>query len=215
QEELQSLQPLPRHRFIDYAELTVRVTTSSTIEVKRGLYSVPSRLIGETMRIHLYHDKIIGFIGQTTVITLPREYPDTPLGRTRLIDYRHVIHSLAAKPQAFRYSNIRNELLPDDNYRQLWELIDQQLPAKDACKWIVTVLRIAAKHQHATELGQTLLQQALSGTPPTLKKLQETYLPPQSPPEIITQQHSIAGYDELLSGHWKSSGEQQRWCPCH
>jgi len=215
QEELKSLQPLPRHRFIDYGELTVRVTTSSTIEVKRGLYSVPSRLIGETMRIHLYHDKIVGFVGQTKVITLPREYPDTPLGRTRLIDYRHVVHSLAAKPQAFRYSNIRNELLPDDNYRQLWELIDQQLPAKDACKWIVTVLRIAAKHQHATELGRTLLQQALSGTTPSLKKLQDTYLPPQSPPKITTQQHSIAGYDELLSGHWKSSGKQQGGCPCH
>ena len=49
-EEQQSLRLLPRHRFIDYTELTVKVTTSSTISVKRALYTVPSRLIGENVR---------------------------------------------------------------------------------------------------------------------------------------------------------------------
>ena len=45
-EENKVLKALPRHRFIDYTELTVKVTTSSTLSVKRGLYTVPSRLIG-------------------------------------------------------------------------------------------------------------------------------------------------------------------------
>ena len=42
-EEQQTLKALPPHRFIDYTELTVKVTTSSTLSVKRGLYTVPSR----------------------------------------------------------------------------------------------------------------------------------------------------------------------------
>ena len=40
-EEQAMLNSLPRHRFIDYTELTVKVTTSSTISVKRTLYTVP------------------------------------------------------------------------------------------------------------------------------------------------------------------------------
>jgi hypothetical protein len=202
EEELQHLQPLPKYRFMDYAELSAKVTSSSTIAVKRGLYTVPSRLIGETLRIHLYHDKVIGFVGQTQVIELPRVFPDAPEGRARRIDYRHVIHALAAKPQAFRFSNFRDDLFPNDNYRQLWQIVDQQLPAKEACKWIVAVLRIAADHQCEMELGQTLLRQAQAGDLPSLKALQDQYLQCQSQPEPATSQHDIADYDDLLSGCW-------------
>jgi len=152
-EEQKYLQPLPKYRFMDYTETSAKVTTSSTIDVKHGLYTVPSRLIGETLRIHLYHDKLIGFVAQTQVIELARVYADKANERARCIDYRHVIHSLAAKPQAFRFCNFRDELFPDDHYRQLWQIIDQKLPAKDACKWMVAVLRIAADHQCETELG--------------------------------------------------------------
>lgn len=201
-EEQKHLQPLPKNRFMDYAEITVKVTSSSTIEVKRGLYSVPSRLIGETLRIHLYHDKLTCFVGQTQVLELMRVYPIAPAGRVRRIDYRHVIHALAAKPQAFRFSNFRDELFPNDNYRQLWKIADQKLPAKEACKWIVAVLRIAADHQCEIELGQTLLLQAQVDELPSLKSLQAQYLKNQDQPELVTRQHSIADYDELLSGCW-------------
>ena len=202
EEEQKYLQPLPKYRFMDYSELSAKVTTSSTVTVKRGLYTVPSRLIGETLRIHLYHDKLLGFVGQTKVIELSRVYPEKPEGRARQIDYRHVIHALAIKPQAFRFSNFRNELLPNDNYRQLWQIVDHKFPAKKACKWMVAVLRIAADHQCEKELGQTLLLQAQAGILPSLKALQSQYLHQQSQPELTTKQHEIADYDELLSGCW-------------
>ncbi|MCF6268049.1 MAG: IS21 family transposase [Desulfuromusa sp.] len=207
-EEQKHLQPLPKYRFMDYSELSAKVTTSSTITVKRGLYTVPSRLIGETLRIHLYHDKVIGFVGQTRVIELSRVFPETPTGRARRIDYRHVIHSLAAKPQAFRFSNFRDQLFPDDNYRQLWQLVDRKFPARQACKWMVAVLRIAADHQCETELGHTLLLQAQAGVLPSLKVLQTQYLNKQDQPELVTRQHDIASYDGLLSGCWIKSQAQ-------
>ena len=214
EEEQKHLRPLPKYRFMDYSELSAKVTTSSTIAVKRGLYTVPSRLIGETLRIHLYHDKLIGFVGQTQVIELPRVYPETPEGRVRRIDYRHVIHSLAAKPQAFRFSNFRDELFPNDNYRQLWQIADEKLPAKDACKWMVAVLRIAADHQCEKELGQTLLLQAQADALPTLKALQAQYLENQDQPELVTKQHDIADYDALLSGCWIKP-QHQGGSVCH
>ncbi len=193
---------------MDYSELTAKVTSSSTIAVKRGLYTVPSRLIGETLRIHLYHDRVIGFVGQTQVIEFPRAFSEVPDGRVRRIDYRHVIHALAAKPQAFRFSNFRDELFPNDNYRKLWLIADQKLPAREACKWMVAVLRIAADHQCEKELGQTLLLQAKAGSLPSLKALQAQYLQKRDQPKLSAGQHDIADYNELLSGCWVKSQTQ-------
>ena len=213
EEEKKHLQPLPKYRFMDYSEVSAKVTTSSTIDVKRCTYTVPSRLIGETLRIHLYHDKLLGFVGQTQAIELIRVHPESSPARARCIDYRHVIHSLAAKPQAFRFSNFRDELFPDDNYRQLWQIVDQKLASRDACKWMVAVLRIAADHQCEMELGQTLLLQAQADALPSLKTLQERYLKKQEHPALLTTQHDIADYDELLSGCWIKP-QYQGGSPC-
>jgi transposase InsO family protein len=205
QEEQKALQPLPTDDFIDFTELTVKVTTSSTISVKRGLYTVPSRLIGETLRIHLYHDRLTGFVGQTQVLTLQRVYPKSANGRARQIDYRHVIHSLAAKPQAFRFLKFRDELLPDSTWRQLWHWVDQQLPQREACKWMVGVLRIAADHHCQDQLGRELLEQAQQHALPNLKTLQDRYLDQQNSPDMRAKQHDINEYDGLLEGAWATA----------
>jgi hypothetical protein len=52
------LQALPSERFMDYSELSLKVTRSSTLEVKRVLYTVPSRMFGENIRVHVYHDRL-------------------------------------------------------------------------------------------------------------------------------------------------------------
>ncbi len=202
-EERTHLTTLPKHKTIGYTQLTARVTSSSTISVKRGLYSVPSRLIGEQLRIHLYHDRLVCFLGQRKVLTLSRVYPLDPEGRARNIDYRHVIHSLAAKPQAFRFSQLRDDILPTLQYAELWALAEQQFNPKQACKWMVGVLRIAYDHDCEAQLAKELLQQARStGALPELNTLQKRYLPNQKPPEIPVRQHQIKDYDSLLGGNW-------------
>ena len=208
-EEQHALMSLPRHRFIDYTELTVKVTTSSTLSVKRTLYTVPSRLIGDNVRVHLYHDRLECFVGQTRVITLPRVYPATPTGRARRIDYRNVIHSLAAKPQAFRFSQFRDELLPGRSYRQLWRLAEQQFTPQDACKWMVATLRFAADYDCEASLAVELMQQAEQSPLPDLKSLQARYCQHTEPPAIPVRQHQVADYDQLLTGQWK---EQEVAC---
>jgi hypothetical protein len=202
-EEQPVLKTLPAHRFIDYTELTVKVTSSSTISVKRGLYTVPSRMIGERIRVHLYHDRLECFIGSTRVITLSRVYPANPTGRARRIDYRHIIHSLAAKPQAFRFSQFRDDLLPSLQYRQLWAQAERAFTPQDACKWMVAVLRIAYDYDCEGILAYELLLQAEKGQLPDLKALQARYLKHGKPPAIPVRQHCIADYDQLLTGQWK------------
>jgi hypothetical protein len=202
-DEQSALQALPFDRFRDYTEISLKVTRSSTLEIKKIVYTVPSRLIGETVRVHIYHDRLAFYIGQTLASTLPRAYLKAGQERGRCIDYRHIIHSLSAKPQAFRFLRFRDELLPTEAYRALWRHCEQQFEAREACKWIVGVLRIAMDHQCEERLGHELLATIDNYQPlPSLKVLQARYLGKQRIPAIPERQHELAGYDHLLQGHW-------------
>lgn len=202
-DEQLALQALPDERFMDYSELSLKVTRSSTLEVKRVLYTVPSRLIGENVRVHVYHDRLAFFVGQTLTSTLARVYPKAGQDRGRCIDYRHIIHSLSAKPQAFRFLQFRDELLPTETYRKLWLHCDQQFESREACKWIVGVLRIAKDYNCEEQLGNGLLAGIDSNRPlPSLKALQDRYLGHKPVPSIPERQQDLAGYDGLLQGHW-------------
>jgi hypothetical protein len=202
-DEQLALQALPNDRFMDYSELSLKVTRSSTLEVKRVLYTVPSRLIGENVRVHVYHDRLTFFVGQTLTYTLPRVYPETGHERGRCIDYRHIIHSLSAKPQAFRFLQFRDALLPTQTYSQLWLHCDQQFESREACKWMVGVLRIAKDYNCEERLGNELVACIDNNQPlPNLKVLQERYLGNKSVPAIPARQQDLASYDHLLQGHW-------------
>lgn len=47
--------------------------------------------------------------------SLPRVYAQASL-RSRAVDYKHVIHSLAKKPNAFKYSQLREDLIPEGDF---------------------------------------------------------------------------------------------------
>ena len=199
-EEKEALQSLPGHDAADYQSLSIKVTRSSTIEVRRVVYTVPSRLIGERVQVRLHHDRLVLLVGQHPALTLLRVYPKPGEDRARSINYKHVIRSLASKPQAFRYSQLRNDLLPDDNYRDLWKLADQHLEAREACKWIVTVLRLAFEYDDEEALGRDLLIDARAGQFASITDLQGRYLANLAPgPGAATPQHNLMSYDELLS----------------
>ena len=199
-EEQAALQALPDFQAADYQTLKIKVTRSSTIEVRRVVYTVPSRLIGERVQIRLHHDKLMVYVGQQQALTLLRIYPKSGETRARCVNYKHVIRSLAAKPQAFRYSQLRDDLLPSENYRQLWQEVDEHLDAREACKWMVTVLRLAYEYDDEESLGQDLLTQAKAGKFASITELQARYLT-STPPAIsaAAPQHDLVSYDELLS----------------
>ena len=198
--ECDSLIQLPHHHFADYTEVAVTVTRSATIEVRRVLYTVPSRLKGERLRIHLYHDRLSAYLGSDCVITLPRIYAKNK-GRARCVDYRHVIHALSAKPQAFRYSQLRDDLLPNDRYRRLWKYVDAHLPARQACKWIVGVLRLACDYDCERELIDSLEVMIAQDSLPDLKVLQASFLPQDEVPDVEIDQHVLSDYDNLLAAN--------------
>lgn len=212
--EREELQALPARRTTDYSEQVVAVTTSSTIEVKRVLYSVPARLIGERLRLHIFDDRIEAFVGATRAITLARVY-GIHHERARCIDYRHLIGSLARKPQALRYSQLREDLLPNAAYRAIWQHLDWQhldshLEARAACKRIVGMLALAARADCEQALGTYVLARITAGDIPSLHALEQRFEPERNRGATLERdalqgtQHPLSLYDSLLPSHNQS-----------
>jgi hypothetical protein len=200
-QEHPTLQALPRYRTADYEVLSSRVSAHSTISVRCILYSVPSRLIGQQLTLHLYHDRIIGFVGITTVVELPRlhVHGSQSIRRNRCINYRHVVESLRHKPRAFLYCQWQQDLLPDADWRDLWEQMKQGTDPDTAARWMVEALYIAATPDQEVTVADYVKTELSSGTL-TLSRLQHHFkLMSSLPvPEVASVQHELSSYDQLL-----------------
>ena len=83
--ERETLKALPKRRTTDFAMVTAKVTRNSTINVDRVIYSVPSRLIGHKLEVHLFDDRLECFLGPDPVMRMTRVRTDRKRGHS--IDY--------------------------------------------------------------------------------------------------------------------------------
>jgi hypothetical protein len=211
--EKQHLQPLPQYRFADYEELSVKVSCYSTIEVRCVLYTVPSRLIGRQLTIHLYHDRLVGYVGKQQVIELSRvRGPSSGTNRrARCINYRHIVAGLRRKPRAFLYCTWQQEILPTEQWRTLWQQMNGQFDRDSAARVMVEALYIAAVQDKETAVADYIETQLCQGSL-TLTGLQRHFqlLQTNLLPEVTVQQHELSHYDQLLSApNSPASNEQQ------
>ena len=200
-EEQKSLQPLPKYRVPDYEVLTARVSRYSTIDVRCVLYTVPSRLIGRQLELHLYHNRIVGYLGKQVVVELPRVRVSAKgKRRARCINYRHVIEGLKRKPRAFIYCTWRDDLLPNDHYRRLWAQMEADFDIDSAAVLMVEALYIAATQNKAPAVADYLETELSAGTL-TLVGLRRHFqlLTGTSMPTVSVKQHDLSSYDQLLN----------------
>lgn len=195
-----ALQPLPTYKTADYTVLPVKVSSSSTIIVRKSLYTVSSRLIGANLQVHLYHDNLHCYLGGNLVAKLCRVYGQGKNLRARNIDYRHVIDSLVKKPMAFFRSQLRDSLLPNDVYRQIWQDISTCLPAREASRLMVGLLHIAATADCEKVLGEKVTDGLLVGVIPSLSDLRRHWGMTQSSlhPVVDVTQHTLESYNQLI-----------------
>jgi DNA-binding XRE family transcriptional regulator len=190
EQEQSCLQPLPKYRLPDYEVLSVRVSRRSTMSVRRILYTVPSRLIGRRLEVHLYHNRMVGYFGRQPVVALPRmRVSETENRRGRCIDYRHVIEGLRRKPRAFLYCTWQHDLLPNEDYKALWSQLKTQFPLDEAARLIVEALYIAATQNQEHAVAEYLQRELAAGTL-TRTRLTEhfTFKPPANLlPLTVTQ----------------------------
>jgi len=197
--EREKLQALPCDKTMDYTEVCATVSGSSTIDVRRVTYTVPSPLQNEVLRIRLYHDRLECYLGSRAVCQLARVYPTGKMTRARQINYRHVIHSLVKKPQAFRYSQLREDLLPSSVYRQIWETVNEDMDAKLACKFIVGLLHLAATENCEQALGEVVLHCIAQKKLLRLCDFQDQFKKSAAPLPIEINHSSLKSYDLLAS----------------
>ena len=61
-------------------------------------YTVPSRLIGHRLGVHICDDRLELFLSSTRILTLPRGRAGATGSNVHVVNYRHVIHPLKKKP---------------------------------------------------------------------------------------------------------------------
>jgi len=194
-----ALQKLPINKTQDHEVKSTKVSSLSIINIKGMKYSIPSNLSGHTLTLHLYQNHIKAYLGSTFVFEFKRKYKNNS-ENVYVIDYRHVIHSLIKKPGAFRYCNYRNELLPNDNYRIIWDYIDNTETIKVAPKIMLRLLKLAAECDCESSLEAHVLNLIKTKSSIIIEAIENIFNKKTATlPEISCTQHDIATYDFIIN----------------
>jgi hypothetical protein len=148
--ERAALHPLPAARLDAGKRLEARVGPGSTIRVLENVYSVPSRLIGERVKVSVGSEQIeVSYAGQVMEL-LPRLRGK---GGNH-IDYRHIIEWLVRKPGAFDQYIYRSALFPTSLFRAAYDALTLAHPAAGRKRYL-ELLHMAARE------GQTRVEDAV------------------------------------------------------
>jgi hypothetical protein len=195
-EELAVMTPLSVERLAEYTEEKVPVTAWSTIRVKHNTYSVPSRLIGETVRARVFDDRLEVFFGDSHQLTVGRL-----LGRNNhCINYRHIIWSLVRKPGAFAQYRYREDLFPSLEFRRAYDCLQGKCAGRKADVEYLRILHLAASTMESeVAVALELLLSSPGGV--TSADQVKAMVSPEQPtvPILSIPEVDLSTYDGLLS----------------
>jgi hypothetical protein len=194
-EERERLSPLPTMPLDPAQELRVSVSRFSTIRVLRNTYSVPSRLIGQTLTVRVRAEILERFLGATRLETLPRVRGQ----HQQQIDYRHLIDSLVRKPGAFAQYRYHDALFPSLLFRQAYDSLCRSQPMR-ADQHYLRILHLAARGSE-TEVETALGLLLEAGTVPTHEAVRTLLCPDERPtaPDLTSGVVDLSLYDQLLA----------------
>ena len=194
--ELAVMKPLPPTRLSEYDEVICRVSSGSTIRVKKVGYSVPARLIGQEVKVEVYERELKLYSGRELLLVLPRHCGD----RGVVLDYRHVIDHLLRKPGAFERYRYREQLYPSRSFRDAHDRLVAKQGQRSGTVEYLRLLKLAS------EVGESDLEILLADylSPPFPEWSVETFrriVQPEPKPqaEVIELQPEWRSYDALLS----------------
>jgi hypothetical protein len=193
-EEMAVMEPLAVSRLPEHKDVQVGVSPWSTIRVLHNAYSVPSRLIGESVTVRIWEDRLEVFHGGISQLVVERL-----LGRMgHRINYRHVIWSLVRKPGAFARYRYREDLFPTLTFRRAYDALSLAEAGRGADIEYLRILHLAASTMESeVEVALELLLAA--GSVPTAAAVKELSAPekravPMLTPPVV----DLTGYDRLL-----------------
>lgn len=193
------LQPLPSRRTSDYEEVDARVTKFALIAVKCIPYSVPSRLVGQRLKIRVYEERIEGYLGEHRVLEAPRLRRTSADHHPRHIDFRHLLPALKRKPGALVRWRLREALFPRSEYAQTWQQLIARLPESKAARVMIGLLEMAAGDGCEVRLAHALADLLERNELPDLQQLQARFCPRVAQmPTVSVRLPSLATYDALV-----------------
>lgn len=197
EEELVAMTPLRVEAFVEFDELQTKVTEESVLVVKRNLYSVPPRLIGQRVRVRIYEMRLEVWHAGQRVLDLPRL-----LGRNNCrIDYRHIIDALLRKAGAFARYRHREALFPSPVWHQALETLEKALGQHKGEVAYLRLLHLAANTLECdVEAALVLLLEAGEVPEPDRVKGLMGLEKPAEVPAIDPFRVDLGEFDGLLTG---------------
>jgi hypothetical protein len=196
EEELAVMNQLPITRLPLYTETEARVRPSSTVRIKKNVYSVPSRLIGEKVTVRIFEDSIQVLYAGKLQVEMEKK-----IGRGgKCINYRHIIWSLVKKPAAFSNYHYREELFPTVVFRKAYDALKRQYSPLNADKEYLRILYLAATTME-TEVETALVLLMETETMFSSDHVKELVgIKKQEVPRMKIPRVMLNEYDILLSG---------------
>ena len=194
-EELSAMQPLPPTPLAEYLELGARVSNHSTIRIKKISYSVPSRLIGQRLRVEAYESVLKLYLGRERVLEVPRARGD----RGAVINFRHVVGPLLRKPGAFVNYQHREQLYPSVEYRAAYDRLVADHGERPGIIEYLHLLNLAV--EHTVDAVQAAMAPWMSGDRKGRAADVRSTLTPALVvvPQLATLTPELMSYDELLN----------------
>jgi hypothetical protein len=194
-EDRAALHDLPAGRIDAWSRCRVRVSQGSTIRIKFNTYSVPSRLIGELVDVHIKVEHLEVWSGSVLVERLPRLR-----GRNKHeINYRHIIGWLVRKPGAFAGYRYQDAMFPTSRFRMAYDALQERSPGRAARDYL-RILELAARESEAgvdAVLGR-LLEWNVPITPTVVADHLAHDLGLPRAMEVTITTVDLSMYDELL-----------------
>jgi hypothetical protein len=194
-EDLAAMRALDVAKIPEYVDEDVQVSEWSTVRVKHCAYSVPSRLIGEWVRVRIFEDRLEVRFADELQLACERLR-----GRNlRRIDYRHVIRSLVRKPGGFARYVYREEMFPSRVFREAYDAIQAARPGTKGDLEYLRILHLAASTMESDVVAALALLK-MSDKPVTAEAVRELVATqaPVAVPTLEPQQIDLAEYDALL-----------------
>lgn len=195
-EDLAAMRELDVAKLPEYVEDEVRVSEWSTVRVRHNAYSVPSRLIGEWVRVRIFEDRIEVRFADEIQLTCERL-----LGRNgHRIDYRHIIWSLVRKPGGFARYVYREEMFPSLAFREAYDAIQIVWPGTKGDLEYLRILHLAASTMES-DVVTALALLKMAGKSVTADAVRElvTTRAPTEVPSLARSPVDLVEYDALLT----------------
>lgn len=197
--EAETLQPLPQRRHDDFEVAHVRVTSSSGFTLRKVFSTVPSRLIGHRLTVHLYRDRLALYLGGSWQMDLERKIREKGQTFAYKVNYRHVIHSLKTKPRALLNLAYRDDLFPHSAYQRCFDRTLEVEGSRNACRLMVKLLALAHENKCERALADVISTCLDTGTLPDLASLRKRFAPPKgSLPCVTVTPSTLDVYGDLL-----------------